>query len=167
MGDMTRYARVLTGSDSVHSGSRADAAGPALVAALNDHDFEVVAHDVVPDGVNQVVTARLNCCSSFSVLTAAGPGFSPSDRTPEATRQVIEREAPGLAEAIRACNPLGRLSRGVAGTSGSCPIVNLPGSTAGALESLEAIIDVLPMLSNCCAAVVLIRSEAFALTTIV
>ncbi len=78
------------------------------------------------------------------MVTTGGTGFSPMDLTPEATRTVVDREAPGLAEAIRAHSPLGRLSRGVAGTRGSCLIVNLPGSTTGAVESMEAVIDVLP-----------------------
>ncbi len=77
------------------------------------------------------------------VVTTGGTGFSPTDVTPEATRAVVEREAPGLAEAMRSVNPLGRLSRGVAGSVGSCLILNVPGSPSGAVESLEAVADVL------------------------
>ena len=91
---------------------------------------------------------RLSAGFHGLVATTGGTGFSPSDLTPEATRGVLDREAPGLAEAIRACSPLGRLSRGVAGTLGPCLIVNLPGSTAGAVESIEAIIDVVPHALN-------------------
>jgi molybdopterin biosynthesis enzyme MoaB len=78
------------------------------------------------------------------VITTGGTGFSPTDLTPEATRIVTERTAPGLAEAMRAVSPLGRLSRGAAGTIGQCLVLNVPGSPKGALESLEAVVDVLP-----------------------
>jgi molybdopterin biosynthesis enzyme MoaB len=79
------------------------------------------------------------------VVTTGGTGFGPRDLTPEATRQVLEREAPGFAEAMRLANPdKGRLSRGVAGTRGRCIILNTPGSSAGAVECLEAVLDVLP-----------------------
>ena len=78
------------------------------------------------------------------VVTTGGTGFAPRDQTPEGTRSVIEREAPGLAEAMRLCNPLGRLSRGVAGIRGNTIVVNTPGSTNGCIEQLDAILDVLP-----------------------
>ena len=77
-------------------------------------------------------------------MTAGGTGFAPADQTPEGTLAVLDRLAPGLAEAMRAVNPLGRLSRGVAGTLGAGLIVNVPGSPAGAVECLEAIVDVVP-----------------------
>ncbi len=139
-------AKVLTVSDSVHDGTREDRSGPALSATLERHGFAVVDHDVVADGLVAVATALRRLSAGFHglVATTGGTGFSPSDLTPEATRGVLDREAPGLAEAIRACSPLGRLSRGVAGTLGPCLIVNLPGSTTGAVESIEAIIDVVP-----------------------
>jgi molybdopterin biosynthesis enzyme MoaB len=78
------------------------------------------------------------------VVSTGGTGFAPRDQTPEGTRAVIEREAPGLAEAMRLCNPLGRLSRGVAGIRGDAIIVNTPGSTKGCVEQLDAVLDVLP-----------------------
>jgi len=78
------------------------------------------------------------------VLTTGGTGFGPRDLTPEATRSVLEREAPGLAEAMRLVNPLGRLSRGIAGTIGTTLVLNLPGSSSGSIECLEAVLDVLP-----------------------
>jgi molybdopterin adenylyltransferase len=78
------------------------------------------------------------------IVTTGGTGFAPRDETPEGTRAVIEREAPGLAEAMRAVNPLGRLSRGVAGVRGECIIVNTPGSPKGCVEQLGAVLDVLP-----------------------
>ena len=76
-------------------------------------------------------------------MTTGGTGFSPTDLTPEATDSVIERPAPGLAEAMRAASPLGRLSRGMGGTIGRCLVLNVPGSPKGAVESLEAVVDVL------------------------
>ena len=87
--------------------------------------------------------ARLSASFSGLVVTTGGTGFSPTDLTPEATRSVMEREAPGLAEAMRSVSPLGRLSRGVAGTIGACLVLNVPGSPKGAVESLEAVADVL------------------------
>ena len=143
---MALQAKVLTVSDSVDDGSRDDRSGPALVTVLERHGFTVVVREVVADGVDPVVAALRRLSFGFCglVVTTGGTGFSPTDLTPEATRTVVEREAPGLAEAIRACSPLGRLSRGVAGTTGPCLIVNLPGSTAGAIESIESVIDVLP-----------------------
>ena len=77
-------------------------------------------------------------------MSTGGTGFAPRDQTPAGTRAVIDREAPGLAEAMRLCNPLGRLSRGIAGTRGQAIIVNTPGSPKGCVEQLEAIVDVLP-----------------------
>lgn len=143
---MAPQAKVLTVSDSVHDRSRDDRSGPALVAVLDGHGFAVVGHEVVADGVAPVAAALRRLSSGFHglVVTTGGTGFSPSDLTPEATRSVVDREAPGLAEAIRACSALGRLSRGVAGTMGMCIVVNLPGSTTGAVESIESIIDVVP-----------------------
>ena len=147
-GNVTRVevpAKVLTVSDSVAAGSRVDRAGDAVEALLQSNDFVVVDRRVVPDGVESVVEALATLSSSFAglLVTTGGTGFSPADLTPEATRKVIEREAPGLAEAMRAVSRLGPLSRGVAGTLGSCLILNLPGSVNGARESLEAVMDVL------------------------
>jgi molybdopterin biosynthesis enzyme MoaB len=78
------------------------------------------------------------------VVTTGGTGFAPSDLTPEGTRAVLYREAPGLAESMRLASPRGRLSRGVAGTLGGCLVLNTPGSPAGAVECLDAVLDVLP-----------------------
>ena len=139
-------AKVLTVSESVHAGTRHDRSGDALAELLGAWGHRVVDRRTVPDGVEPVAQALRELAARFCglVVTTGGTGFSPTDRTPEATRAVIDREAPGLAEATRAVSPLGRLSRGVAGTLEACLIVNVPGSTAGARESLEAIIDVLP-----------------------
>jgi molybdenum cofactor synthesis domain-containing protein len=78
------------------------------------------------------------------IVSTGGTGFAPRDQTPEGTKAIIQREAPGLAEAMRNINPLGRLSRGVVGMRGAAIIVNTPGSPKGCVEQLEAIIDVLP-----------------------
>ena len=114
---MTFDAKVLTVSESVSRGTREDRSGEALGESLATHGYRVVERRVVPDGVESVATALGELSSSFAglVVTTGGTGFSPTDLTPEATRSMIEREAPGLAEAMRAVSPLGRLSRGVAG----------------------------------------------------
>ena len=142
---MAFTAKILTVSDSVSRGAREDLSTAAVAAVLEDHGFAVVTRMVVPDGMNPVREALTTFSSAFAglVVTTGGTGFSPTDLTPEATTAVLERPAPGLAEAMRAVNPLGRLSRGVAGTIGACLVLNLPGSPQGAVESLEAVIDVL------------------------
>ncbi len=139
-------AKVLTVSDGVTHGAREDKSGEALVTHLTDAGFEVVDHRVTPDGDEAVATALIEMTQAFAglVVTTGGTGFAPRDQTPEGTRAVIEREAPGLAEAMRLCNPLGRLSRGIAGVRGDAIIVNTPGSTKGCVEQLDAGIDVLP-----------------------
>ncbi len=139
-------AKVLVVSDSVHDGTRQDRSGPALVELLERHDIRVLEVRTVPDGVRSVADALRQLAGSFHglIVTTGGTGFSPTDLTPEATRSVIDREAPGLAEAMRATNPLGRLSRGVAGTIGPSLVLNVPGSVSGAVESMEAILEVVP-----------------------
>jgi molybdopterin adenylyltransferase len=143
---VTLDAKVLTVSESVSRGARQDRSGDELAAVLIDHGYRIVERRVVPDGVDSVAAILTDLSSSFVglVVTTGGTGFSPTDLTPEATRTVIEREAPGLAEAMRAVSPLGRLSRGVAGAVGQCLVLNLPGSPKGAIESLGAVLDVLP-----------------------
>ena len=143
---MALDAKVLIVSESVQAGTRQDRSGAALADTLAGHGFRVVERRTVPDGVAPVATAIRDLAAEFHglLVTTGGTGFSPTDLTPEATRTVLEREAPGLAEAMRAASPLGRLSRGAAGTIGPCLIVNVPGSTKGALESIEAIIDIVP-----------------------
>jgi molybdopterin adenylyltransferase len=138
-------AKVLTVSDSVSTGTREDGSGQALVTVLTAHGFTVVESRVVPDGVKPVAAALTEFATGFSglIVTTGGTGFSPSDLTPEATRAVLERDAPGLAEAMRAASPLGPLSRGLAGTVGTCLILNVPGSPKGAVESFEAVAGVI------------------------
>jgi molybdopterin adenylyltransferase len=139
-------ARVLVVSTGVAAGTREDRGGPALVALLTGEGYEVDDPVVVPDGVAVVAAALRSLASEFAglVATTGGTGFSPTDRTPEATRTVLDREAPGLAEAMRAVDPRGRLGRGVCGTLGQALIVNCPGSPGGAVDQLRAILDVLP-----------------------
>jgi molybdenum cofactor synthesis domain-containing protein len=143
---VTLDAKVLTVSESVSRGTRQDRSGEELAVVLANHGYRVVERRVVPDGVAPVATALRELSSLFAglLVTTGGTGFSPTDLTPEATRSVIEREAPGLAEAMRAVSPLGRLSRGVAGAIGHCLVLNVPGSPKGAIESFEAVADVLP-----------------------
>ena len=139
-------AKVLTVSDGVAHGSRDDVSGRGLVGHLRSNGFEVVDHRVTADGADVVAEVLADLCDGYSglVVSTGGTGFAPRDQTPEGTRAVIEREAPGLAEAMRLCNPLGRLSRGVAGIRGQAIIVNTPGSTKGCIEQLDAVIDVIP-----------------------
>lgn len=137
---------MLTVSDGVVAGTREDRSGLALVERLGVAGFAVVEHRLVADGVESVATALADLSDSFHglVVSTGGTGFGPRDLTPEGTAAVLEREAPGLAEAMRAVNPLGRLSRGRAGTRGRALVLNLPGSTGGAIECLEAVLDVVP-----------------------
>jgi len=144
--DAKSQAKVLTASDGVTHGTREDLSGQALVEHLTQAGFDVIAHEVTADGADLVAQKLTEMTDGFAgvLVTTGGTGFAPRDQTPEGTRRVIEREAPGLAEAMRLCNPLGRLSRGVVGIRGQAIIVNTPGSTRGCVEQLEAIIDVLP-----------------------
>lgn len=139
-------AKVLTVSDGVMSGHRDDASGRALVALLEMQGFEVVEHRVVADGEENVAGALRDYSRDFAglIVSTGGTGFAPRDQSPEGAMRVIDRPAPGLAEAMRAVNPLGRLSRGVAGIVGGSIIVTLPGSPRGCVEQLESIIDVIP-----------------------
>lgn len=139
-------AKVLTVSDGVAHGTREDLSGPALVAALEAAGAVVVETRICTDGAAVVSDALADMSRGFRgvLVTTGGTGFAPRDETPEGTRLVIEREAPGLAEAMRAVSPLGRLSRGIAGISGGCIIINTPGSPKGCVEQLNAVVDVLP-----------------------
>jgi molybdopterin adenylyltransferase len=144
-----RTAAVLTVSDGVSAGVRDDVSGRTLVELLGDAGFEVVRHDVVPDERERIAAVLAEASGDAAlVVTTGGTGLGPRDVTPEATRTVIEREAPGLAEMMRATGrastPFAALSREVVGSRGSTLIVNLPGSAKGAAESLAAIMPVLP-----------------------
>lgn len=144
------FFAVLTVSDRCSRGLATDTAGPAVVACLRHQWPEAeIAHTLVPDEVDQITGLLRGWISEHAalILTVGGTGLSPRDRTPEATRIVLEREAPGLAEAMRARgaeqNPMAWLSRGIAGLAGNTLIVNLPGSRRGAEESLTAILPLI------------------------
>jgi len=147
---VNRNAVVITISDSVAAGDRKDRSGPAVAEMLERLGYTVHA-DVVSDDRQAVIdclmrhTAEPGICAVF---TTGGTGLGPRDWTPEATRLVIEREIPGFGEWMRlrgrASTARSLLSRGLAGVRGSTLVINLPGSPAGAVESLDAIAELLP-----------------------
>jgi molybdopterin adenylyltransferase len=139
-------AKILTVSDGVIAGTREDRSGAALEDAVRRAGFAVDERRAVADGVDSVASALSEMADGFTgvIVTTGGTGFAPRDLTPEGTRAVLEREAPGMAEAMRLVNPLGRLARGVAGTRGRSIVLNTPGSASGAVECFEAVADVLP-----------------------
>jgi molybdenum cofactor synthesis domain-containing protein len=139
-------AKVLTVSDGVVHGTREDRSGAVLDERLRAEGYDVVERRVVADGIENVAGALRELCEGFAgvVVSTGGTGFAPRDLTPEGTRLVLDREAPGLAEAMRLVSPLGRLSRGIAGTCGRAIVLNTPGSPKGTIECLEAVLDVLP-----------------------
>jgi cyclic pyranopterin phosphate synthase len=142
-------ARVLTISDRAHGGVRADASGPLLAGLLADIGFLVDGVTVVPDEADVVANALREAVAAGIdlVVTTGGTGFSPRDVTPEATRRVITREAPGLVEMLRAADrervPTSILSRAVAGIAGGSVIVNLPGSTGGVRDGVAVLAPVI------------------------
>ena len=144
---MILSAKVLTVSDGVVAGTREDRSGQMLADRLAEEGYTVVDRRVVADGAESVSGAVREMSAGFAglLVTTGGTGFGPRDVTPEGTARVLDRQAPGLAEAMRLANPAkGRLSRGTAGTVGRCLVLNTPGSTPGAVEGLEAVLDVLP-----------------------
>lgn len=142
-------AAILTVSDGVAHGAREDETGAAVVRLLDDVGFAVVTHEVVADDVPAIVAALEALVEQATfVVTNGGTGLGPRDVTPEATRQIIDREVPGLAERMRAAGrastPMADLSRAAVGAVGTTLVVNLPGSPAGAVESLDAILSTVP-----------------------
>jgi len=152
MGDVSaggRRAAILTVSDGVAAGTRDDLSGEVLLQTLTAAGFSDVHRQVVADERTDIEAALRNLSTSAAlILTTGGTGFGPRDVTPEATRAVIDREAPGMAEAMRAAGlastPMAALSRAVVGVVGNALVVNLPGSPRGATESLAAILPVIP-----------------------
>lgn len=144
-------AAVLTISDSVAAGARADRSGPAVRDRLEQLGWRVSVMEVLPDECEQIRArlARLADGNQVSaIFTTGGTGVALRDVTPEATRAVLDREIPGIGELMRTAGrratPLAALSRAVAGTRGRVLIVNLPGSPRGAVESLDAIVELVP-----------------------
>lgn len=154
-------AVVLTISDSVSQGTREDLSGPALKARLEEAGWTVRGIEVLPDDFN-LIRERLSALTSETdvdaVFTTGGTGIGPRDRTPEATTAVMERSLPGLAELLRREGlketPLAALSRAVCGVRSKTLMINLPGSPRGAVQSLVAVLDILPH------AVDVVRGEA-------
>jgi len=157
---MTIQFGILTLSDRSARGEREDASGPALADLIRAQNWSVAEQAILPDDESAIRAALIAWADSDKfdvILTTGGTGFAPRDITPEATRAVIQRETPGLAEAMRADSlkktPHAMLSRAVAGIRGRTLVVNLPGSPKGAVENLQTI---LPVLSH---AVLLLRND--------
>jgi molybdopterin adenylyltransferase len=144
-------AAVLTISDSASAGKRVDRSGPAVRERLEQLGWSVSVVEIVPDEVDEI-SARLSTLADggqvAAIFTTGGTGLAPRDVTPEATRAVVDREIPGFGEVMRArgreSTPLAALSRSMAGTRGAVLIVNLPGSPKAAVESLNAIVELVP-----------------------
>ena len=139
-------AKIVTVSDGVFYGTREDRSGETLESHLNTNGYDVVERALTEDGTEPVKATLLRLADGFNgvIVTTGGTGFGPRDLTPEGTRAAIDREAPGLAEAMRLVNPLGRLSRGICGTIDEALVINTPGSTKGCVETFDAIADVIP-----------------------
>jgi len=142
-------AAVLTVSDSCARGERADLSGPAVAAALEKRGFQVVRRAVVADESGAIQEKLIELCNAARlVVTTGGTGIAPRDVTPEASRAVCDRLVEGLAEQMRSQGTrntrFAALSRAVCGIRGTSMILNLPGSPAGAVDSLEAVADLLP-----------------------
>lgn len=142
-------AAVLTISDSSSQGERPDLSGPALVEVLKKRNFDVVATEIVPDDRTHIENALLQLSEKARlVVSTGGTGIAERDVTPEATRAVCERLVEGVSERMRLegakKTPFAALSRGLCGVRGNALILNVPGSPKGAVESLEAVIDLLP-----------------------
>jgi molybdenum cofactor synthesis domain-containing protein len=148
-------AAVLTVSDSVSGGQKEDRSGPAVRERLQTRGWSVPVAMVLPDEAERIVAWLVHTVESGDVdaiFTTGGTGIAVRDVTPEATQSVIEREIPGLAERMRIegskHTPLAALSRGLTGVRRNVLIVNLPGSPQGAVESLDAIVELVPHIVN-------------------
>ncbi|WP_406477103.1 molybdenum cofactor biosynthesis protein B [Streptomyces platensis] len=143
-------ALVVTASNRAAAGLYPDKSGPLLAEGLAAMGFEVDGPQVVPDGepVEAALRGAVSAAHYAVILTTGGTGLSPTDRTPEATRRVLDYEVPGIPEAIRAAGrtkvPTAALSRGLAGVAGTTLIVNLPGSSGGVRDGLAVLTDLLP-----------------------
>lgn len=148
---MNYTAAIITVSDRASSGEYLDQSGPAVCKLLEDAGYRIESIAIIPDEKNKIIEVLQTACDNHVdlVITTGGTGFAPRDVTPEATKVVIEREAPGIAEYMRmrsaAITPRAILSRGIAGICKSSLIINLPGSPKGAVENLGF---VLPSLTH-------------------
>jgi molybdenum cofactor synthesis domain-containing protein len=149
MSSLTRDAAVITISDSCANRKRVDQSGPAVSIFLRENGFAVVAEQVVPDEQSEIQRAILKLTASASlIVTTGGTGIARRDVTPEATRAVCDRLIEGIPERMRfegsKKTPFAALSRGLCGICGTSLVLNLPGSPNGAVESLEAVVNLLP-----------------------
>ena len=145
--DRSMKAAVIVVSDSVSNGERTDRSGKVAIERLKSEGFEVLDYQVIPDDLSKIESSLINACDTLKVdlvLTSGGTGLGPRDTTPEATRNVIEKEVTGISEALRMYGqkrtPMSMLSRGLSGVRGKTIIVNLPGSAKAVSESLDALI---------------------------
>ena len=144
-------ASVITVSDRAAQGIYQDKSGPVVAELLKEYGYDIINTIIIPDEKNTIKNTLLTLCEQgvHLIITTGGTGFAPRDITPEATKEVIEREAPGIAEYMRQrsmeITPRGMLSRGIAGIRGKSLIINLPGSPKGATENLSF---VLPSLTH-------------------
>ncbi len=144
-------AAVLTISDSVSAGTRSDRSGPAVRERLEQLGWRVPVMEVIPDVASQIserLAALSDAAEVSAIFTTGGTGVAARDVTPEATRAIIDREIPGFGEMMRShgreFTPLAMLSRSLGGTRGRVLIINLPGSPRGAVQSLDAIVELVP-----------------------
>jgi molybdopterin adenylyltransferase len=146
---MSISAAILTISDSAHQGTREDLSGPALADLLKQKGFTVVLTDIVPDDQGRISATLIQMAEAAQfVVTTGGTGISPRDVTPEATAAVCEKQLPGIAEVMRAeglkKTAFAPLSRAICGTRGMSLVLNLPGNPKGAVESLSAVLHLVP-----------------------
>ena len=142
-------AHVITVSDGAYHGTREDKSGAALVEMLRSHQFDVGNPEVVPDERDIITSAIIDAADGGArlVITTGGTGLGPRDVTPQATRDAIDYDVPGIAETMRRAGaestPMAAISRGIAGVRRRSLVINLPGSPKGAVESLDAVMPVL------------------------
>jgi molybdenum cofactor synthesis domain-containing protein len=149
--DMAIRIGIITVSDRSSRGERSDESGPALVNSVTQQGWEVIRTEILPDELDRLISVLTEWADSGEldvILTTGGTGFGPRDVTPEATQSVIQRLAPGLAEAMRSASlnitPYAMLSRATTGIRSHTLIINLPGNPKGAIENLAVLIPVIP-----------------------
>ncbi len=151
MSNHKRKCGILTLSDKGSRGERQDTSGPGLQEIMREADFKIVAYEIIPD-IEEIIIEKLIDWVDIKgldiIITTGGTGVSPRDVTPEATAKVIDRELPGISEAMRMASlritPHAILSRGKSGIRGTCLIINLPGSEKAAKENIEVVLASLP-----------------------